>query len=447
MKNKRQLLLLGSLFTLAFLIRLISLNQSLWLDEATTAKVVHFFPFFQIIAKFSPTDFHPPLYYIIMKLWTGVFGYSEIALRFPSVIFSLLTGYFVYLIGKKIRNQDLAFWATAFFLFNPLIVYYSQEARMYALALLFLTIALYYFLKSLQSRNLTSLILFSLFIILSFYTFYGSVFLIAAFFIFLVLKKKYRLFLISGLIFSISLALISPLLLKQLDNSRSALLTVVNWKQVLGPVSIKNLGLIFIKFAFGRISFYPKKIYYLLSGIWTLLIFYLFIKGALKNSFLAFLFLLPIFLGAIFSLWSPLLQYFRFLYLIPILSILLSYGLSQSHQINRSGCLAIFMVLSLVYLLNPVFHREDWRSLVNDLKKDEKVFMVKSSSDPVVYYSNNVTINDLRTLGKNTNNKITVIPYTSDIHGIDYQKDLINQGYKLLEKKAFRELMLERWTK
>ena len=111
------------IFFFAFLIRLIALNQSLWLDEAVTANVVKNFDFAQIISKFSPTDFHPPLYYLFMKLWTNFFGYSEIALRMPSVLFSLLTGYVIYLIG--------GIWSAAFFLFNPLIVYYSQEARMY----------------------------------------------------------------------------------------------------------------------------------------------------------------------------------------------------------------------------------------------------------------------------------------------------------------------------
>src|SRR3990167_11022982 len=110
------------IFVLAFLIRLIALNQSLWLDEAITAKVVMSFGFKDIINKFSPTDFHPPLYYLFMKLWTNFFGYSEIALRMPSILFSLLTGYVIYLIG--------GIWAAVFFLFNPLIVYYSQEAQM-----------------------------------------------------------------------------------------------------------------------------------------------------------------------------------------------------------------------------------------------------------------------------------------------------------------------------
>ena len=39
-----------------------------------------------------------PLYYLFIN-YGQIFGYSEIALRMPSVLFSLMTGYVVYLIG------------------------------------------------------------------------------------------------------------------------------------------------------------------------------------------------------------------------------------------------------------------------------------------------------------------------------------------------------------
>ena len=36
---------------------------------------------------FFLSDFHPPLYYLVLKAWSSVFGYSEFSLRLPSVIF------------------------------------------------------------------------------------------------------------------------------------------------------------------------------------------------------------------------------------------------------------------------------------------------------------------------------------------------------------------------
>ncbi len=180
---KQKLLLI--LF-LALLIRLISLNQSLWLDEATTARVVKEYRVLEIISRFSPGDFHPPLYYLLMKFWTNLFGYSEVTLRLPSVIFSLLTGWIVYHISRlqfsdNNRSHSEALRATIFFLFNPLIVYYSQEARMYMMTTFFLTGALFYFFTI---SSLKSQVFFGFFISLAFLTFYGSIFLIVAFLIF-----------------------------------------------------------------------------------------------------------------------------------------------------------------------------------------------------------------------------------------------------------------------
>jgi len=472
-KGGKSYFLLAVILFLGFLIRLIALNQSLWLDEATTAKVVQNYSLISIITKFSPTDFHPPLYYLFMKLWTNVFGVSEIALRMPSVLFSVLTGWVIFLIGRKLKDDRMGLFAATFFIFNPLIVYYSQEARMYSLVVLFLTIALYFYFEFLADSVrdflpanappiktgdarcrepflLCHLLKINFFLILSFYTFYGSIFLIAAFFLYFLIKKQYKFFLISCLIFLISLLVIFPLLLKQLSNSRQALQAVANWRQVLGPASIKNLTLIFIKFSFGRISFYPKKIYYLISGVWTAVIFLFVAKGVIRNRFLGLLFIFPIFLGIIFSFWSPLLQYFRFLYLIPILSILLVFGLSNKANSNLLGSILVlggFVALSMIYIVNPNFHREDWKSLVVSLSINKKVYMIKSSSDPLLYYNKNIEIADLKSIEKINESNILVIPYTADIHGVNYQKELANQGFYLQQKKSFRELTLEYWGK
>ena len=426
------------IFLFAFLIRLIAINQSLWLDEAVTANVVKNFDFAQIISKFSPTDFHPPLYYLFMKLWTNFFGYSEIALRMPSVLFSLMTGWVIYLIGGA--------WAAAFFLFNPLIVYYSQEARMYMMATFFLTTALYYFLRSvkLDSRlrgNDKYFILFGIFISLAFLTFYGSIFLIATMFLYLLYKKQYKAFFVSCLLFLVSFVFVSPLLYHQFINSKVALSSVANWSLVLGKANIKNLLLIPIKFSIGRISFEPKLLYWIISGIWSGWVFWKVFMGGLKNKQLLFLLIFPLVIGFLVSFFIPMLQYFRFLYLIPIVCLLLKF--------NRGGWMLVggFIIFSLVYLLLPQFHREDWKSLVRNIPKDKPVYMIKSSSDPVSYYKK-INIIDLKGVDiHKAPNTINIIPYTAEIHGVDYASELIKYNFILKEVKNFRELKFETWIK
>src|SRR5450830_924226 len=131
---------------LALILRLISLNQSLWLDEATTA-LVSKMSLTNIFTKFLPGDFHPPLYYLIMKYWTVVFGYTEISLRIPSIIFGLGTIYFTYLIGKKLFNKKTGLLASILMSTSGLAIYYSQEARMYMMAAFLVSAAVYFFLK------------------------------------------------------------------------------------------------------------------------------------------------------------------------------------------------------------------------------------------------------------------------------------------------------------
>lgn len=440
--------------SVAFLFRLISLNQSLWLDEATTARVVQQNYYLDIIKKFSPYDFHPPLYYLFMKFWTNIFGYSEISLRMPSVIFSLVAGWIIFLIGKGIKNEKIGFWAMIFFLFNPLIIYYSQEARMYMMATMFLTLGLYWFLKVKNLKlAIKNLLLTNLFFSLAFLTFYGSIFFTAAILFYLLIRKQWKIFFVSLLIILYSLLIISPLLYHQLTNARFSLMEVRNWSLVLGKANIKNLLLIPIKFSIGRIDFYPKWLFYLIAGGWTTFVWFFVFKkflaikkSKIKINLLISLLFFPLMLGFIFSFIAPLLQYFRFLYLIPILVILLSFVDGLNKRILLFG----FLFFSLIYLIAPQFHREDWKSLSAYLEQNQikEVFIISSSSDPLIYYNKKIKINDLRKICQKKDiiarKEIVIIPYTAEIYGLDYEKCL-SRRFELIEEKSFRKLTFKKY--
>ena len=115
------------------------MNESLWLDEATTAFVSKM-SLSDIFNRFLPGDFHPPFYYLFMKYWVYVFGNSEISLRTPSLIFALLTIYVVYKLAGKVAALLLV---TA-----PLLFYYAQEARMYAMTMFLVALSVFSFVKT-----------------------------------------------------------------------------------------------------------------------------------------------------------------------------------------------------------------------------------------------------------------------------------------------------------
>jgi hypothetical protein len=246
----------------------------------------------------------------------------------------------------------------------------------------------------------------------------------------LLFKRKYGEIVKINIGLAAAILINMPLLKQQLVNSKMLLDQVTNWSLVLGKANLKNLGLIFIKFTSGRISFYPKYVYYLIAGLWAVFVWIKIIK---INKW-TIIFGLSLGVGIIFSIFTPMLQYFRFIYLIPIMALAMG-----GKKLVAGG----FLVFSLIYVLNSNFYREDWKSLVENL--GERVYMIESFGDPVKYYDEKIEVVDIR--GKIEETKIAVIPYGAAIHGVNVEELLGGQGYKKSEEKNFREISLEYWEK
>ena len=402
-------------------LRLISLNQSLWLDEAISATVAKNYSYTDIVTKFSPSDFHPPLFYLTLKAWTSIFGFSEISLRMPSVIFSLVTVFLVF--------KFFGFWPSVLLAFNPLYLYYSQEARMYSLVTLLVFCAFLAFKKQ-------KLCLYFLFTFLSLSTFYGSVFFFTAVSLYWFFQKKYKNFFLYSLAPFLSLLILSPLLFQQYQTSRHLLVEVKNWSSVLGPANLKNIILIITKFTTGRISFFPKWLYYLIALSAAAPLWFSLIIHSFNQRKTAFIFWISLIIGFIFSLFTPMFQYFRFLYLIPLMCLLLN----KNHFFS-----VVFFLFSIVYLINPAFHREDWKSLAPTLPQN--IYMIISAADPINYYRPDIKIHNLSTEIP-LDQEITVLPYISEIHGVDYVARLKSLGYQPKQVVSYTgPLTKEIWQK
>ncbi|MEK9178975.1 MAG: glycosyltransferase family 39 protein [Patescibacteria group bacterium] len=455
MKNGKLIAIL--LFGFAF--RLIALDQSLWLDEAIVAKVISTHSYLEILRYFSPHDFHPPLYYFIMKALTGVFGLSEIALRIPSVLFALGSVAVLYF--------GFGMWPALFLAVNPLFIYYSQEARMYAMATLFITLVLYLLKENptlpspirgckIKEGRKSSLpyqgrikvgFLLGLFLSLAFMTFYGTIFFSLAVLMYLFFKKQYRIVLTTIYCLLATIILLSPLLYGQLLNAKLSLASVVNWNLVLGNVTLKNFILIFIKFMSGRISFEPKIVYFGLAGLWSLFTWLFVVKGGLKDRKLSFLFLCCLLAVVCWSFVSPMLQYFRLLFLLPLVMVLLDRG--ANNAVIKIIIVITFIAWSLAYLLNSTQHREDWKSLAQKLDSKFPVVMITDARDPLDYYSRRFTIYDLRRIREMPKKfkEIQVINYNMEIYGIDYRKKLQEKGYRMVKEYTVRGIAYEIYSK
>lgn len=118
------------------------LTQSFWRDEAFSVLIAQK-DIFDII-RLSTQDTSPPLYYILLHYWMILFGNSEAAVRFLSLIFHLFTVVIIFLIARKIiRSVFGSAFIALVTLFNPFLLQYAFEARTYSL-LTFLSVAALY---------------------------------------------------------------------------------------------------------------------------------------------------------------------------------------------------------------------------------------------------------------------------------------------------------------
>jgi hypothetical protein len=117
----------------AFGLRLFRLDgQSLWYDEGVTATIAQFG--LADLTRWTAADIQPPLYYTLVAAWGRLAGWSEWSLRFVSVWFGALLVPLMAVLAARLTRNGWAGLLTAFLTaLHPLLVYYSQEARMYAL--------------------------------------------------------------------------------------------------------------------------------------------------------------------------------------------------------------------------------------------------------------------------------------------------------------------------
>lgn len=136
----------------ALLLRLYTLgSESLWLDEAIIWHRVKDGPLNFLFDWDADTQ--GPIYPLLIWGWSKLFGFGEIAMRVPSVIFGVLSIHAIYLLGRRLFNNTAAMWAAVFAAINPFLLYYSQEARPYTVWLWASLMAIWYLVRFMERHS------------------------------------------------------------------------------------------------------------------------------------------------------------------------------------------------------------------------------------------------------------------------------------------------------
>jgi uncharacterized membrane protein len=123
-----------ALTLLAGALRLVGIGgESFWKNELFSVYWVRN-PFEFLLTRGLVIETNPPLYFILLKIWTAVFGFSELAVRSLSALASTACVPLVFLLGLELGGTiTVGLIAATLLALSPMQLFFAHEARVYAL--------------------------------------------------------------------------------------------------------------------------------------------------------------------------------------------------------------------------------------------------------------------------------------------------------------------------
>lgn len=206
---------------------------------------------------------HPPIYFVLVKLWVQLFGNSIAVTRSFSAIISVLALPCLYWLCKELFNSPLTSWlAVSLMAVSPFQVLYAQEARSYSFWTVTILLSSAALLRARRRQTNSGWGLYTLTLIISFYTFvlsgviaigHGIYLLINEEFKFTKTVRSYLISLVTSIIFFI------PWVIAVLANFSEADSTT-SWTKVKVPLPsliktwLLNLSRSFVDFNYNFIT-------------------------------------------------------------------------------------------------------------------------------------------------------------------------------------------------
>jgi mannosyltransferase len=177
----RHMLALAAIVALAALLRFSTLDlQSYWFDETVTVFDTMRPGFLETVRGVAEMEVMPPLYFIVAWPWSKAFGLGEVGLRSLSALIGTLTVPVAYAVARHFLTRGGALAVAALTAVHPLLVWYSQEARAYALLILLGGLSFLFFLRALEARTPRAAAWWTLTALLALATHYFAAFLVGA---------------------------------------------------------------------------------------------------------------------------------------------------------------------------------------------------------------------------------------------------------------------------
>jgi hypothetical protein len=209
--------MLAGIALLAAALRFATLDaQSFWFDEATTVHLLRM-DLGDMLSAIPDSESTPPLYYVLAWFWTKLFGTGEVGVRSLSALAGTATIPVVYAVGVRMVTPRVGLIAAGLAAANPLLVWYSQEARAYALLVLLSALTLMVLPRALERPTAGRLISWAVLAALALATHYFAVFIVVPEAIWLLYAHRRRALPVIAAVGLAGLALM-PIAIDQAEN-------------------------------------------------------------------------------------------------------------------------------------------------------------------------------------------------------------------------------------
>lgn len=221
MRSRATIVPIAALVAFGAALRFATLDrQSFWLDELVTVDLLDR-GFGDALAEVPRTEATPFLYYVVAWAWGSLFGLGEVGLRSLSALAGTATIPVAYGAGAVLVSRRAGLVAAALVAANPFLVWYSQEARAYALLALVAAGSVLAFGLALRGGR-RALAAWAILSGVAIATHYYAVFLVAAEAAWLLVRLRgSRAALAAALLPAATLLAHVPLVLEQRDNAEA----------------------------------------------------------------------------------------------------------------------------------------------------------------------------------------------------------------------------------
>jgi uncharacterized membrane protein len=131
----------------------LAVTRGIWLDEAISIHQARL-SLHDLFRTLYFGDRQPPLHDLVLYFTIRAFGHSEFAVRLPSLIAGTLVIPVLYELGRELYDRRTGLVAAAFAAVSPVLIWYSQEVRMYEFVALFGLLALLMQLRVIRNASM-----------------------------------------------------------------------------------------------------------------------------------------------------------------------------------------------------------------------------------------------------------------------------------------------------